>query len=147
MVSTSNFLFRESGRLVVVGEDDGYNYTQYCVNPIPGVGEQVKVCAPPESDMGAAFLRRVRSKLVPALLAVSVVFLTLTFAVIFHRNRDKMFGVMTLCMVAMLAMFYIGLIVRCFAEGAHFKGYSLEIWIDPINLHKISRLILKNWAI
>ena len=30
----------------------------------------------------------------------------------FLVSRDKMFGMMTLCMVAMLALFYVGMIAR-----------------------------------
>ncbi len=118
--NSSLFFFRESGRLVLGG--NSYNYSQYCVRPSPS-GDGVKVCAEIPLDANLEALEKALKAVLPALLAVSVLFLVATFVVVFVRSRGKMFGLLTLCMVAMLGLFYTGLVIS-HVVGADFKDNS-----------------------
>ena len=46
-----------------------------------------------------------------------MVFLGVTFVLVYLKNRSKLFGVMTMCLLAMLFMFYcVVLVVKAFGH-------------------------------
>ena len=97
------------------------NHTHYCLaqyeiyGPQTGVvsyQHKALVCVPedPFSDGHLKWVKIIDLTVVPILFMVSLVFLALLFAYVWIKNRNKLFGVMTLCLTAMLVLFYACLI-------------------------------------
>lgn len=115
------------------------NYTSYCIerhgkfeygnhsSPAEAAAStdfasfplKVAVCAPddPFSQGWLEYMSLVDFTIVPILFVISLVFLGLLFVHVWINNRHKLFGVMTLCLIAMLFVFYLVLIIAKFTGG------------------------------
>lgn len=117
------FKIMESGDLVIGNQE--YSYNEYCISPIllglddESRYEKIYVCHKRVDSEEEKYLNGLILTILPILLGMSCFFLFLTFILIFNRNRDKIFGVMTLCMVAMLFIFYLGLLVPYVTGSEH----------------------------
>ena len=94
--------------------------------------ELIYLCQPPPSHPAALTLERFAARALPVLFVVSLFFLLLTFVLIFRRNRDKLFGVMTLCMVASLFLFYAVLTVPNLLGPGHVRQHPLLCQIEGL---------------
>lgn len=85
----------------------------------------IVVCQP-EDATSKGFRRYVEIldfTIIPTLFVISLVFLGLLFIHVYRRNRQKLFGVMTLCLVSMLFFFYLLLIIaKIFATLPDYEG-------------------------
>jgi hypothetical protein len=74
---------------------------------------KIMVCKPedPFSQGHLWWVRLVDWTIVPILFVISLCFLGLLFIYMYIKSRQKLFGVMTLCLIAMLSLFYVVVIV------------------------------------
>ena len=124
--------FKISSKSSAWAGDAEHNYKDYCVgyfgsynasniaDPFADLIVQIVVCAPddPYSQGYLKWVEIVDFTLVPILFGISIIFLILLFIYVFRKNRSKLFGVMTLCLVAMLFWFYVFLIIAKLGGGA-----------------------------
>lgn len=134
MHSYSKFKIFQDGHLDVgVGKDS--NFSEYCIERYgrfnPNTSEvdihQIKalVCVPedPTKEGHYKWLHTIDFIVVPTLFVISLVFLALLFVYVYVKNRQKLFGVMTLCLILMLVLFYVFLIVAKFWGETLIKSY------------------------
>eukprot|EP00095_Tigriopus_kingsejongensis_P008791 snap_masked-scaffold120_size336265-processed-gene-2.2 protein:Tk08791 transcript:snap_masked-scaffold120_size336265-processed-gene-2.2-mRNA-1 annotation:"centrosomal protein of 97 kda" len=131
----NDFHFYETGELVING--DRINYTQYCVANILAqdgrtMYEQVQVCLRPLPASEASRVEVMAMDLLPFLFLVSLFFLALTFILVFKRKRDKLFGIMTLCMIGMLFLLYSFLVIPHFTGPSHVTEYPVLCQLEGI---------------
>ncbi|TRY76456.1 hypothetical protein TCAL_02020 [Tigriopus californicus] len=134
---SEDFHFYETGELVLKGER--HNYSRYCVinvtdldNPDRQTFESVKVCMSTRLRFIASEVELVVMDILPILFVISLVFLAITFILVFKRRRDKLFGIMTLCMISMLFLLYSFLVIPHFTGPSHITEYPIACQIEGI---------------
>ncbi|TRY77264.1 hypothetical protein TCAL_04042, partial [Tigriopus californicus] len=127
-----DFIMLETGEARVYKVD--YGLDKYCVEREEIYDNQtgtysypfmIVVCQP-EDASSKGFLRYVDIldfTIIPTLFVISLIFLALLFIHVYRRNRQKLFGVMTLCLISMLFFFYLLLIIgKIFASLRDYEG-------------------------
>ena len=66
----------------------------------------------------------------PIMYGVSLIFLVFSFIYVYIRNRDRLFGTMTLSLLAMLAGFYICILTPHVAGASHINEYPTLCQIE-----------------
>ena len=80
----------------------------------------------PEVTQILEFARNV----MPIMYGVSLIFLVFAFIYVYIRNRDRLFGTMTLSLLAMLAGFYICILTPHVAGASHINEYPTLCQIE-----------------
>ena len=77
---------------------EGKTFEEYCIIDVPDVGETFLICDENKD-------RKVR--ILAISMIASVIFLVLTAVIIWTRNKEKLFGAMTLNMMLMLMTYFL----------------------------------------
>ena len=102
-----------------------FNYTQYCVATIENdtsYYRQAYVCVPTVLNPDVEAMLRIGRQAMPVLYGISLVFLVLSLVHVYRRSRHKLFGIMTLSMLAMLSGFFVFILVPHLAGPSHVRG-------------------------
>ena len=65
------------------------------------------VCVPKRIDPEVTQILEFARNVMPIMYGVSLIFLFFAFIYVYIKNRDRLFGMMTLCLLGMLAGFYV----------------------------------------
>ena len=65
------------------------------------------ICVPRRIDPDVTQILDFARNVMPIMYGVSLIFLFFAFIYVYIKNRDRLFGMMTLCLLAMLAGFYV----------------------------------------
>ena len=77
------------------------------------------VCVPNAMDPEVDRILAIGRHAMPIMYAISLVFLLLAFIHIYIKNRNRLFGAMTLALIAMLTGFYICILIPHVAGASH----------------------------
>ena len=88
------------------------------------------VCVPRRVDPEVTTILEFARHVMPIMYGVSLVFLILAFINVYIKSRDRLFGMMTLCLLAMLAGFYVCILTPHIAGAAHINESPILCQIE-----------------
>ena len=88
------------------------------------------VCVPRRVDPEVTTILEFARHVMPIMYAVSLVFLILAFINVYIKSRDRLFGMMTLSLLAMLAGFYVCILTPHIAGAAHINESPIFCQIE-----------------
>ena len=77
------------------------------------------ICVPKRIDPEVKHILEFARHVMPVMYGVSLVFLLFAFIHVYIRNRDRLFGMMTLSLLTMLAGFYVCILTPHIAGASH----------------------------
>ena len=88
------------------------------------------VCVPRRVDPEVTTILEFARHVMPIMYGVSLVFLILAFINVYIKSRDRLFGMMTLSLLAMLAGFYVCILTPHIAGAAHINESPIFCQIE-----------------
>merc|ERR1712117_435469 len=98
-----------------------YLFGEFCLY---GNATTIDVCPPDGSKGFLKWDNIVNRTLLPILFGISLLFLGILFCHVYIKNRQKLFGAMTLCLVSMFGLLYAKLIIMSQIPGEWLKDHD-----------------------